>query len=73
MNSKKSHELAELRVESEQKIHECTGSMIHSTEQLHGQMELFRVTLLKKAEELQTLKAIHEQCPGQFLAVSIRK
>merc|ERR1719228_888060 len=38
--------------------------MIHSTEELHGQIELLKGALLKKAEELQTLKEIHQKCPG---------
>merc|ERR1712142_543060 len=62
--SRRALDLVEMRAESERRLMECTGSMIHSTEELHGQIELLKGALLKKAEELQTLKEIHQKCPG---------
>ena len=62
--SKRAREYMELQSESERKLLECSSSMIHSTEGLHGQIELLKVALLKKAEELQMLKETHEKCPG---------
>ena len=64
LSSRRALDLVEMRAESERRLMECTGSMIHSTEELHGQIELLKGALLKKAEELQTLKEIHQKCPG---------